>query len=86
MTLNERLLEFLDGSLPADDEAELLHTLSVSPEKRELLRNFMNGQSLLAKDRMALQVPYATESALWAKLDAVMPLAPAAVPVKIAPG
>ena len=28
MTLNERILDFLDGSLPPDDEAELLHTLS----------------------------------------------------------
>ena len=75
MTLNERLLDFLDGTLGADDEAELLHTLSVSPEKRELLRQFMKGDALLARDRQALQVPYEAERALWAKLDTFMPIA-----------
>ena len=50
MTLNERILDFLDGSLPADDEAELLHRLSVSPEKRGLLRDFMEQRALIARE------------------------------------
>ena len=54
MTLNERILDFLDGSLPPDDEAELLHTFSVSPEKRELLRSFMSQDALFARDRASL--------------------------------
>ncbi|SRR5581483_11675095 len=73
MTLNDRILDFLDGSLPADDEAELLHTLSVSPEKRTLLRNFMEQRALLVRDSKSISVPYAAEQRLWARLDAVLP-------------
>jgi hypothetical protein len=76
MTLNERILDFLDGSLPPDDEAELLHTLSVSPEKRNMLRSFMKQDALLASDRASLAIPYRAEQGLWAKLDAVMPASP----------
>jgi hypothetical protein len=87
MTLNERILDFLDGSLTAEDEAELLHTLSVSPEKREMLRGFMEQRSLFAHDSKMLSVPYETEQRLWARLDQVMPVesqseAPALLPVE----
>ncbi|HZK75343.1 MAG TPA: hypothetical protein VFD13_00395 [Candidatus Kapabacteria bacterium] len=71
MTLNERILDFLDGSLPAEDEAELLHTLSVSPEKRDVLRDFMEQRSLFARDSKTLSVPYAAEQRLWARIDGV---------------
>jgi hypothetical protein len=74
MTLNERLIDFLDGSLPADDEAELLHTLSVSPEKREMMRGFMEQRSLFVRDAKSLTVPYEAEQRLWARMDAVLPL------------
>jgi hypothetical protein len=74
MTLNERILDFLDGSLPAEDEAELLHSLSVSPEKRGMLRNFMLQGSLLARDAKSLTVPYAAEQRLWARMDRVLPV------------
>ena len=75
MTLNERILDFLDGSLPAEDEAELLHSLSVSPEKRGMLRSFMLQGSLLARDAKSLTVPYAAEQRLWARMDRVLPIA-----------
>jgi hypothetical protein len=74
MTLNERILDFLDGSLPADDEAELLHTLSVSPEQRTMLRGFIEQRTLLARDAKSLSVPYAAEQRLWARMDQVLPL------------
>jgi hypothetical protein len=74
MTLNERILDFLDGSLPAEDEAELLHTLSVSPEQRGLLRSFMLQGALLARDAKSLTVPYAAEQRLWARMDRVLPV------------
>src|SRR5579872_6839138 len=73
MTLNERILDFLDGSLPAEDEAELLHTLSVSPEKRDVLRDFMEQRSLFTRDSKTLSVPYAAEQRLWARIDSVTP-------------
>ena len=75
MTLNERILDFLDGSLPADDEAELLHTLSVSPEQRTMLRGFIEQRTLLARDAKSLSVPYAAEQRLWARMDQVLPIA-----------
>jgi len=78
MTLNERILDFLDGSLPADDEAELLHTLSVSPEKRSLMRGFMEQRALLERDSKALTVPYSAEQRLWSRLDLLMPVEQAA--------
>jgi hypothetical protein len=74
MTLNERILDFLDGSLPPDDEAELLHTLSVSPEKRGLMRTFMEQRALLERDSKSLTVPYEAEQRLWSRLDMLMPL------------
>lgn len=73
MTLNDRILDFLDGSLPADDEAELMHTLSVSPEKRGVLRGFMDQRSLLSRDAKSLSVPYEAEQRLWARMDGVLP-------------
>jgi hypothetical protein len=74
MTLNERILDFLDGSLPADDEAELLHRLSVSPEKRGVLRGFMEQRALLTRDAKSLPVPYAAEQRLWARMDYALPM------------
>jgi hypothetical protein len=74
MTLNERIIDFLDGSLPADDEAELLHTLSVSPEKRNMLRGFMQQGALFTRDAKSLSVPYAAEQRLWARMDQVLPI------------
>ena len=74
MTLNDRILDFLDGSLPAEDEAELLHTLSVSPEKRTRLRGFMEQRSLFTRDAKSLSVPYETEQRLWARMDQVLPV------------
>ncbi len=80
MTLNERILDFMDGSLSPHDEAELLHTLSVSPEKRGVLRDFMSQKSLLASDRESLSVPYEAEQSLWARVDAILP-APQAITI-----
>jgi len=85
MTLNERILDFLDGSLPAEDEAELLHTLSVSPEKRGVLRGFMEQHALFARDSKTLSVPYDMEQRLWARLDQVMPAESQSVPPALVP-
>ncbi len=83
MTLNERIIDFIDGSLPAEDEAELLHTLSVSPEKRDVMHGFMEQRSLIARDAQTLTVPYETEQRLWARMDEVLPLAPAEEPTTV---
>lgn len=84
MSVHEEILGFLDGTLPADAEAELLHRMSVSPERRSLLRSYFQQQSLIAQDKQSINVPYDAEQGLWAKLDRIMPpvapLAPTAIP------
>lgn len=70
-----KLQEFLDGSLPPEEEAELLHRLSVSPERRNLLRSYMKQQAILSTDRAAIAVPYEAEQKLWAALAALPPAA-----------
>src|SRR5689334_8138234 len=84
MILSERILDFMDGTLAPDDEAELLHTLSVSPEKRGMLRDFMQQKAFFTRDREAMAVPYEAEQSLWAKIDAILP-APVAPIVETAP-
>ncbi|HEY3876697.1 MAG TPA: hypothetical protein VGM92_14575 [Candidatus Kapabacteria bacterium] len=74
MTLDERIIDFLDGSLPSDDEAELLHTLSVSPEKRVVLRGLIDQRTLLARDAESLSVPAKVEEGLWERINKVLPL------------
>ena len=75
MSTNTELLQFLDGSLHPEQEAELLHRLSVSPERREMLRSFINQQSLFQRDRNVIAVPFAAEQKLWARLGQIMPVA-----------
>ncbi len=71
--MNTELLQFLDGSLHPEQEAELLHRLSVSPERRDLLRSFLNQQVLFQRDRNSIAVPYAAEQKLWTRLGGMMP-------------
>jgi hypothetical protein len=71
--MNTELLQFLDGTLAPEQEAELLHRLSVSPERRDLLRSYFNQQQLFQRDRNSIAVPYAAEQKLWASLGAMMP-------------
>src|SRR5688500_16906636 len=73
MSVHDEILGFLDGTLPADAEAELLHRMSVSPERRSLLRSYFQQQSLIAQAESSINVPYDAEQGLWAKLDTIMP-------------
>ncbi|HET9135383.1 MAG TPA: hypothetical protein VFO76_02005 [Candidatus Kapabacteria bacterium] len=68
-----QLQEFLDGSLTHEAEAELLHRLSVSPERRDILRSYMKQQAIISSDRAAISVPYAAEQKLWAALATMPP-------------
>src|SRR5690349_14529897 len=90
MSMTTELLQFLDGTLSPDAEAELLHRMSVSPERRNLLRSFINQQALFQRDRNSIAVPYSAEQKLWARLGEMMPplvqnaAAPSAVGTAIA--
>jgi hypothetical protein len=79
MASNEDILQLIDGGLSSHDEAELLHRLSVSPERRQVLRSFLQQKELVEKDLAKITVPYAAEQKLWQRLGAVMP--PAVAPI-----
>lgn len=77
MEKNIELLKFLDGGLTHEEEAELLHRLSVSPERRGTLRNYIDQRALFQRDREAINVPYGAEQKLWTRFGELMPGAPA---------
>jgi len=81
MEKNTEILQFLDGALTHEEEAELLHRLSVSPERRDVLRSYIDQRVVFQRDREAINVPYAAEQKLWARLGEMMPVAPAATAV-----
>jgi hypothetical protein len=68
MTVEDKILEYLDGSLGEHESAELLETLAVSPEKRELLEEHLRLKDILALGRKPYSVPLATERALAERL------------------
>ncbi len=67
----ERILDFLDGRLATPDEEELLHTLAVSPERRQVMREHMKLRELTStiarQDRFA--VPEHVTSQLFNRLE-----------------
>jgi hypothetical protein len=67
----ERILDFLDGRLATPDEEELLHTLAVSPERRQVMREHMKLRELTStiarQDRFS--VPQNVTSQLFNKLE-----------------
>jgi hypothetical protein len=71
MTLDEKILSYLDGSLSDTDSAELMHSLSVSPEKRVVFEQFVQLQTLTASARHPFEVPQEIESALASKIPAL---------------
>lgn len=78
MEKNIDILQFLDGALSHEEEAELLHRLSVSPERRDVLRSYIDQRAEFQRDREAINVPYGAEQKLWARLGEIMPVAPLA--------
>ncbi len=64
MMVEDKILEYLDGSLGAQESAELLETLSLSPEKRALLEEHLRLKDLLTLGRKPFSVPMETERSL----------------------
>ena len=64
MIVEDKILEYLDGSLGERESAELLETLAANPEKRALLEEHLRLKDLLTLGRKPFQVPLATEQAL----------------------
>lgn len=75
----DRILDFLDGRLATPDEEELLHTLAVSPERREVLRAHINLRQMtssLAREEQ-FSVPERLTNDLFERLNDMGYTAPA---------
>src|SRR3954468_9641847 len=68
----ERILDFLDGNLGASEEEELLHRLAVSPEQRNLLKQYLQMRELTATlaRKQYVPVPKMITAALFSTLAA----------------
>ncbi len=64
MIFEDKILAYLDGSLDEASRAELLHTLSVSPEKRAVLEEHLRLRELMSFGHKPLNVPVLAERAL----------------------
>src|SRR5438876_8187977 len=86
MRLEESIIQYLDGALTHEESAELLHLLSVSPEKRALLDEHLKLRELIAHGQKPLAVPAEVEYALAERLPALRPesFAPKPGPVPFA--
>jgi len=75
----DKILDFLDGRLSAPDEEELLHTLAVSPERRQVLREHMNVRQLTSTiaQQEQFNVPERLTKQLFARLEEMGYSAPA---------
>src|SRR5665213_4447454 len=67
----DRILDFLDGRLATPDEEELLHTLAVSPERRQVLREHMKMRQLTSTlaQQEQFNVPERLTNQLYARLE-----------------
>src|SRR5487761_1514537 len=67
----DRILDFLDGRLATPDEEELLHTLAVSPERRQVLREHLKVRQLTSTlaQQEQFNVPERLTNQLFARLE-----------------
>jgi hypothetical protein len=72
-SFEERILAYLDGSLNSSDRADLLHILSVSPEKRAILEGHLRLREILASGHKPLDVPATVERSLAKRIPVLSP-------------
>lgn len=71
MNIDELCSAFLDNALTPEQEAELFHLLSVSPEKREVLRSFGGLKEAVQKDLLSTTVPSALDARVLSGIAAL---------------
>jgi hypothetical protein len=71
MKYEEKILEFLDGSLSDSESAELLHALSVSPEKRVILEQHIQLKDIITSAQKPIAVPSEIEQAMSRKFPII---------------
>ena len=71
MTLEEKILAYLDGSLDAESSEELLHSLSTSPEKRAVLEEHLQLKNMFALGQKPFSIPASAERSLAERIPAL---------------
>jgi hypothetical protein len=72
MNLEDKIIAYLDGTLDERSRAELLHTLSVSPEKRKLLEEHIKLREIISLGHKPASVPLLTERKLADRIPMLM--------------
>ncbi len=70
MTIEEQTSAFMDRALSPNEEAEFLHILSVSPDKREVFRSFNNLRFAVQEDIRSTSVPPRLDQSILAGIAA----------------
>lgn len=68
--VTDDIQELLEGTMGDDRMAELLHTLSVSPEKRRAFREYLTLNKEMKDDRYASVLTLGEDAAVWESLAA----------------
>lgn len=71
--------DLLDGSLSDEQAAELLHALSVSPERRTEFRQFMSLKGAMDRDRYDAALTPEEDAKAWRGIAAVVGASPVAI-------
>ncbi len=71
MKYEENILKYLDGSLTDSESAELLHALSVSPEKRVILEQHLQLKDMVTSAQKPFTVPAELEQAMSRKYPVI---------------
>lgn len=71
MKYEENILKYLDGSLTDSESAELLHALSVSPEKRVILEQHLQLKDMVTSAQKPFTVPAQLEQAMSKKFPVI---------------
>src|SRR5688572_16697485 len=71
MKYEENILKYLDGSLSDSESAELLHALSVSPEKRVILEQHLQLKDMVTSAQKPFTVPAELEQAMSRKYPVI---------------
>lgn len=71
MNYEGKILDFLDGSLSDSESAELLHGLSVSPEKRVILEQHIQLKGMITSAQKPLKVPAELERTMNRRIPVI---------------
>ncbi len=71
MKSEEKILEYMDGTLSESESGELLHSLSVSPEKRVVLEQHIKLRELTSLAQKPLAIPQALEVSMAERFPAI---------------